>query len=149
MVQTTRNQTTPNPSNSGTAGLDTSAARREMLRQSQGDDYSNLIASDRVEGTAVYRPDGEKIGKVERFMVEKKSGVAEYAVMSFGGFLGMGKELRPIPWDALDYDTKLEGYVVTADEDVLKGSPSFDDRDEPAWTSDYATRVYGHYGIPY
>lgn len=110
---------------------------------------NDLIASDRVEGTTVYRPDGEKIGKVHHFMVSKQSGKVEYAVLSFGGFLGMGEEFRPLPWDALDYDTELGGYVVSAEEDTFKNSPNYTSDREPNWDRDYAAEVYGYWRIPY
>jgi len=57
----------------------------------------DLIGSDRVEGTNVYRSDGKKIGEIERVMIDKMSGQAAYAVMGFGGFLGMGEDHYPIP----------------------------------------------------
>lgn len=82
-----------------------------------------LIASDRINGTKVFRPDGEQIGKIDHFMVNKRSGQVEYAVMSFGGFLGLGEELRPLPWAALEYDTGHEGYVVAAKDDLFRNSP--------------------------
>ncbi len=110
---------------------------------------NDLIASDRVEGTKVYRPDGEKIGKVHHFMVSKQSGKVEYAVLSFGGFLGMGEEFRPLPWDALDYDTELGGYVVSAEEDTFRNSPNYTSDREPNWDRDYAVEVYGYWGVPY
>lgn len=113
------------------------------------DEAHNLIASSRVEGTAVYRPDGEKIGRVHHFMVGKRSGRVEYVVMNFGGFLGMGSEHRPLPWDALEYSTDLGGYVVSAEDDKLKNSPSYGDDGEPAWDDVYRTRIYGYWGIPY
>lgn len=113
------------------------------------DEAHNLIASNRVEGTAVYRPDGEKIGRVHHFMVGKRSGRVEYVVMSFGGFLGMGSEHRPLPWDALEYSIDRGGYVVSAEDDRLKNSPSYGDDQEPLWDDAYRTRVYGYWGIPY
>lgn len=127
----------------------TAQDRRAARQPDEHELGPDLIASDKVEDTDVYRPDGEKIGKVDHFMVGKRSGVVEYAVMSFGGFLGMGKELRPIPWDALDYDTEMDGYVVSAEEDVLRDSPSFERRHAPVWDSAYATRVYNHWGLRY
>ena len=64
-----------------------------------------LIASDRVEGTAVRRPNGERIGHIERLMIDKISGKVSYAMLSFGGFLGMGTSLLPLPWARLSYNT--------------------------------------------
>ena len=63
-----------------------------------------LIASDRIEGTAVRRPNGDKIGHIERLMIDKISGKVSYAILSFGGFLGMGTRLLPLPWARLTYN---------------------------------------------
>src|SRR5262245_31424834 len=71
------------------------------------DETDRLIASDKVEGTAVYNANGERLGSVCNFMVDKRSGQAEYAVMSFGGFLGIGDDYYPLPWKSLTYDTRL------------------------------------------
>jgi hypothetical protein len=117
-----------------------------MMERDEGKD---LIASDRVEGTAVYRPDGEKVGKIHHFMVGKRNGRVEYAVLSFGGFLGLGAEHRPVPWEALDYDTALEGYVLSAEEDTLKASPTIRDNERPDWDRAYAAQIYGYWGVPY
>jgi len=118
-------------------------------RTTTRDEGHNLIASDRVEGTAVFRPDGERIGRIHHFMVGKRNGRVEYAVLSFGGFLGMGKELRPVPWDALDYDTEMGGYIVSAEEDTLRNSPIIEDGREPLWDRAYGTQVFGYWGMPY
>jgi hypothetical protein len=71
----------------------------------------SLIASDKVEGTAVYGTDDKKIGKLERVMIDKISGKVAYAVLSFGGFLGMGEDYYPMPWSTLKYNTSLGGYA--------------------------------------
>lgn len=84
-----------------------------------------LIESDRVEGTTVYDPNGTKIGSIKRLMIDKISGKVAYAVMSFGGFLGMGAEEHTIPWNKLDYDTSLGGYRTDITEQQLRGAPSF------------------------
>lgn len=109
----------------------------------------NLIASDRVEGTKVYRPNGKRIGRIEHFMVDKVSGQVEYAVMSFGGFLGLGEELRPLPWGALEYDSDREGYVVAAEDDTFRNSPFIEGGTAPEWDSAYAKQLYGYWGVPY
>src|ERR687895_2481441 len=72
----------------------------------------NLIGSDKVEGTAVYGADRNKIGSIERVMIDKKSGRVSYAVLSFGGFLGIGDDHYPLPWQSLKYNTELKGYQV-------------------------------------
>ena len=84
-----------------------------------------LIESDRVEGTTVYDPQGENIGSIKRLMIEKISGRVAYAVMSFGGFLGMGEEEHSVPWNKLTYDTSLGGYRTDITEEQLRGAPSF------------------------
>ncbi|NIX75961.1 PRC-barrel domain-containing protein [Microvirga terricola] len=82
-----------------------------------------LIASDKVEGTPVRRMDGEKIGTIERVMIDKKSGKVAYAVMSFGGFMGLGEEYYTLPWGVLTYNTRLDAYELNLSEEQLRGAP--------------------------
>jgi sporulation protein YlmC with PRC-barrel domain len=84
---------------------------------------SSLIGSDRVQGTAVYDAQGKRIGKVERLVIDRAGGRVDYAVLSFGGFLGIGADHYPIPWPMLDYDEKLGGYRVDITEEQLKNAP--------------------------
>jgi hypothetical protein len=83
----------------------------------------NLIASDKVEGTPVRRSDGEKVGTIERVMIEKRSGQVAYAVMSFGGFMGLGEEYYTLPWSVLKYNTGLDAYELNLNEEQLRGAP--------------------------
>ncbi|MGF9764017.1 PRC-barrel domain-containing protein, partial [Microvirga sp. 0TCS3.31] len=83
------------------------------------DETTDLIASNKVEGTAVYNRQGEKLGEVYNFMVGKRSGGVAYAIMSFGGFLGIGQKYHLLPWNALTYDTDKKGYVIDADKERL------------------------------
>jgi hypothetical protein len=93
-----------------------------------------LIASDRVEGTAVCRPDtGRSIGTIQRLMIDKQTGQVAYAVMTFGGFLGLGERHFPIPWSALRYDPRWEGYVTDITAEQLKDSPSHAADEEFDW----------------
>ena len=108
-----------------------------------------LIASDRVEGTAVLNRDGEKLGRIERFMVDKRSGRAEYAIMSFGGLFGMGHDHYPLPWNVLDYDPGKGGYVVDLDKEKLKSGPSFKAGEYPEFDRDFDRRVFDYYGVAY
>jgi len=94
-------------------------------------EFGNLIGSDKVEGTAVYGADKTKIGSIKRVMIDKVSGKVSYAVLSFGGFLGMGDDYYPLPWQSLKYDTELEGYVNGLTENQLKGAPKYEN--ESAW----------------
>jgi hypothetical protein len=88
------------------------------------DETSRLIASNKVEGTAVYDRQGQHLGSVHNFMVDKVSGQVAYAVLAFGGFLGLGENHHPLPWRALTYSTELGGYVVDIDPGALAGAPS-------------------------
>ena len=107
-----------------------------------------LIAAEKVNGTNVYNPAGDKLGSVEDIMIDKVSGKAIYAVMSFGGFLGIGDKHHPLPWSSLKYDKQKEGYVVNLDKRTLEGAPSYDSDDDFSWTPDYGRKVDKYYGVP-
>lgn len=111
---------------------------------------ANLIGSDKVEGTAVYGADSQKIGNIERVMIDKTSGKVSYAVLSFGGFLGIGDDHYPLPWQSLKYDTNLEGYVTGITEKQLQGAPKY--REETGWNWNDPTvgrSVNEYYGVPF
>jgi hypothetical protein len=108
-----------------------------------------LIASDRVEGTAVRRPTGDRIGHIERLMIDKVTGKVSYAILSFGGFLGMGSNLLPLPWGRLTYNTKFEAYQLDVEDDELRGAPSFRADAEFDWGDrTQETELHRYYGIP-
>ncbi|MBN8830212.1 MAG: PRC-barrel domain-containing protein [Sphingomonadales bacterium] len=109
---------------------------------------NRLISSDKVEGTSVYNRAGEKLGSIRNFMVEKRGGKAEYAVLEFGGLFGLGADHYPIPWDMLDYSTDLGGYVVDIDKSRLENAPRYAS-EEPAYDHVYGREVYGYWGVPY
>ena len=113
------------------------------------DETTRLIASNKVEGTAVYNRKGERLGSIYNFMVDKESGEVEYAVLTFGGLFGMGGDYYPLPWDVLIYDTQQGGYVVDLDKEVLEKAPRYSATDEPRFTQDYGREVYGYYGVNY
>lgn len=106
-----------------------------------------LIAAERVNGTAVYQREGEKIGKVEDLAIHKENGTIEYAILSFGGFLGMGEKYHAVPWDLLTYDAEKGGYVIPLDKSQLEKAPNFDADELSGW-NDAASRdgIYGYYG---
>lgn len=108
---------------------------------------SSLIASDKVEGTVVYNIEGEKLGKIHNFMVNKHSGQVEYAVMSFGGLFGMGEEHFPLPWKKLKYVVAREGYVVDIDKDTLEKAPKYDGKLYPVYDPAYGMMVNSYYGL--
>lgn len=105
-----------------------------------------VIESDRVEGTAVYDPQGTQIGTIKRLLIEKASGRVLYVDVTFGGFLGVGAHHHTIPWDKLSYDTELEGYRTDITEAQVVGAPAFygDDRVWPERSREQELRDYWH-----
>jgi len=108
----------------------------------------SLIGSDKVEGTAVYRADGSKVGRIERVMIEKVSGKVAYAVMSFGGFMGIGEDYYPLPWSALTYNPQFDGYVVNVSDEQLKGAPGFTQHENWDRSSPDRARTLHDYSTP-
>ncbi len=113
------------------------------------DESDWLIASNKVEGTAVYNEDGDKLGTIHNFMVDKLSGQVEYAVLSFGGLFGLGNDYYPLPWDSLTYETDMDGYVVDIDKEILEEAPRYAAGEEPRFDRAYGEQVYGYYGLNY
>lgn len=127
-----------------------------MQQQTSSQDLSKretgvLIGSDKVEGTDVYNSNGDRVGTIERVMIDKVGGRVAYAVMSFGGFLGLGSDYYPVPWSLLTYNERLGGYEVNLTEEQLRGAPKFR-KDEP-WaygSRDRESALYSYYGVtPY
>ena len=111
------------------------------------DETDNLISADKVVGTTVYNRQGDHLGLVYGLMINKLNGRIAYAIMSFGGFLGMGESYHPLPWTVLVYDTRLNGYVVDLDSSQLKAAPSYTARNAPDWDT-YGKSVDEYYGVP-
>jgi sporulation protein YlmC with PRC-barrel domain len=105
----------------------------------------SLIASDKVEGTAVYRSNGDKVGTIERVMIDKISGRVMYAVMSFGGFMGIGEDYYPLPWSMMKYNTDLGGYELNITEDQLRRAPKFSTHETWDWTNRDRTMAIDRY----
>jgi hypothetical protein len=107
-----------------------------------------LIGSDKVEGTAVFGGDGRKIGSIERVMIDKVSGKVSYAVLSFGGFLGIGDDHYPLPWQSLKYDTRLGGYVTGITEAQLQNAPKYGNDNSWNWADSARNKALDdYYGI--
>ncbi|MFN3613168.1 MAG: PRC-barrel domain-containing protein [Rubrimonas sp.] len=116
-------------------------------RELESDETMRLISADKVAGTSVYGADRKKIGSIDKIMVDKHSGRVSFAVMSFGGFLGIGEKLHPLPWNSLRYDEELDGYVVGLTKDALDKAPSYDAGREPDWADPgYREGVRGYWG---
>lgn len=108
-----------------------------------------LIAADKVEGTTVKNPQGETLGSIENVMIDKLSGKVAYAVMSFGGFLGIGDRRHPLPWNALTYDTGQDAYVVGLDKQTLEKAPSYAPDERVDWEDEaWGRRVHDYYQVP-
>jgi PRC-barrel domain len=126
----------------GAAGGWTDPTVRETTR---------LIASDKVEGTPVRNRAGDKVGTIERVMIDKRSGHVAYAVMTFGGFLGMGQDYTTLPWHVLRYSEDLDAYELNVTPEQLRGAPPL----SGSWESgtvdrDWERNVHSYYGVdPY
>ena len=106
-----------------------------------------VISSDRVQESSVFNAAGEKLGAIDDLMIDKRSGEVRYAVLEFGGFLGMGTDRYPLPWSVLKYDTELEGYVVPLDKARLEDAPRYAGNDSPEYTAEYGRRIHDFYGV--
>ena len=113
---------------------------------SMAEPTSLLLASNKVDGTKVSSRDGEALGTVHSFMINKRTGGAAYAVMSLGGFLGIGKSFYPLPFEMLSYNHVSDRFVVTIDRRLLEGGPSWSNN-APEFNQAYADRVANYYGV--
>ncbi len=114
--------------------------RSSMARDVATDETGSLIAASKVNGTNVYNRQGESLGSIYDVMIDKISGQVSYAVMSFGGFLGMGEDYHPLPWSVLHYDTNQGGYVVDLNKERLEGAPTYREDDMGVWDDPEYTR---------
>ncbi|WP_158807142.1 PRC-barrel domain-containing protein [Beijerinckia sp. L45] len=112
------------------------------------DETLQLIGSDKVEGTEVRRPDGAHLGTIRRVMIDKITGKVAYVVMSFGGFLGVGEDFYPVPWDRLKYNEMLDAYELDISDDQLSGAPKFTDEAVYDFSRAEGRRVNDFYGVP-
>nr|BAT30475.1 PRC-barrel domain-containing protein [Aureimonas sp. AU4] len=111
---------------------------------------ADAIEASRVNGTAVYNTEGDHLGHIYDVVIGKRDGRVKYAIMSFGGFLGIGEEYHPLPWEVLKYDERQGGYVVGITIDQLQSAPRYGADARPDWaTSDYGRRVNDYYGVAY
>jgi hypothetical protein len=106
---------------------------------------SDVISSKKVEGTAVYNPRGDKLGSIDDLMIHKISGQVLYAVLEFGGFLGIGSDRYPIPWKMLKFSTDVGGYVVPLDKAKLEKAPKYREDAAPIYDDEYGSRINRYY----
>jgi sporulation protein YlmC with PRC-barrel domain len=126
---------------------DTSSGReQERAAKTRRVLSASSLAKDRVKNNA-----GEDLGKIEEFMIDIPTGRIAYAVLSFGGFLGMGNKLFAVPWDAFTVDEVKHEFILNVDKKTLEDAPGFDKDNWPDMADrDFGSRVYSHYGYkPY
>jgi sporulation protein YlmC with PRC-barrel domain len=105
-----------------------------------------LIPADRVNGTDVLNKAGEKLGKIEDVAIEKVSGQVAYAILSFGGVLGVGARFHPVPWRLLKYDSEKGAYVIPLDKADLEAAPTIDEHQLSGWNDSLSREaIYGYY----
>jgi len=113
--------------------------------------HTKAIRAGKAIGTNVYDRSGKSIGEVKDIVLDKTSNSILFAVVSFGGFLGIGEKYHPIPWAELDYDPSQKGYVVSFSPEQLKSAPS--DSIDALTQNDglaFRDRAYKYYGTaPY
>lgn len=115
------------------------------------DENTSVISAGKVTGTNVYNTEGDHLGVIQDVMIDKKSGKIAYAVMAFGGLLGIGERYHPLPWATLKYDERQGGYVVGINADQLEGAPTYGANEMPAWGDRaYEARIHDYYkAVPY
>lgn len=118
----------------------------ENTQTNERTETHDSISSEKVDGTAVYGRDGDQIGSVHHLMIGKRDGQVRHAVVSYGGFLGMGEDYFPLPWSELTYDERRGGYVVDRDVAQLKDGPRYQRDQEPSWDRSYDDQLTGYYG---
>ena len=112
--------------------------------------YRRTMSCSSLTGDKVYNTMNEDLGKIEDIMIDVETGRVSYAVLSFGGFLGLGDKLFAIPWTALRLDEERKCFVLDVDKKTLESAPGFDKDHWPDLSSaDYQQSVYSHYGQKY
>lgn len=114
-------------------------------------EYRRILSVSTLSGDSVVNPDGEDLGEIEEIMLDVETGQVSYAVLSLGGFLGMGEKLFAIPWQALAVDEANERMVLDVSKDRLENAPGFDKDDWPEFADrSWGQRIHEHYGYdPY
>ncbi len=109
-----------------------------------------LMGADTLLGNDVYNLQDESLGDIKEFMIDMATGKIAYAVLSFGGILGMGDKLFAVPWGALKLDTENERFTLDASESMLKEAPGFDKDSWPSMAdSTWGTQIHRFYRTPY
>ena len=108
-----------------------------------------LMGADTLLGEDVYSAQGDSLGDIKEFMLDMRSGKVAYAVLSFGGFLGMGEKLFAVPWAALKLDTGNKRFVLNISKDRLEQAPGFDTSRWPDMADEtWAGQIHSYYDVP-
>ncbi|HEX4241152.1 MAG TPA: PRC-barrel domain-containing protein [Steroidobacteraceae bacterium] len=119
-----------------------------MYKNPSGGPGPALMGADTLLGNDVYNASNDKLGTIKELMIDMSSGRISYAVLSFGGFLGMGDRLFAVPWQALQLDTNNKRFVLNVSKDRLKDAPGFDKDHWPVMAdTSWSTGVYAFYGV--
>jgi sporulation protein YlmC with PRC-barrel domain len=119
---------------------------QDDMNQSEGPG-PQIMAAGTLTGEEVVNSDGETLGKIDSIMLDVPTGKIAYAVLSFGGFLGMGDKLFAIPWQALQLDTDNKCFVLNVDKETLEAAPGFDKDHWPSMADpQWAKQVHSYYG---
>ena len=122
----------------------------KIKKTDPGKKYRRVLAASTLEGDSVQSSAGEDLGRIDEIMIDIPSGKVAYAVMSFGGFLGMGEEEHAVPWGKLTYDTNLGGYRTDITEQQLRGAPTFTRDRDWDWSDRSREReLHDYYRAPY
>ena len=110
--------------------------------------YVRVIRAAQVQGTSVTNPQQEDLGSIRDVVLDKYDGSVRYAVLEFGGFLGLGSKLFALPWELLRYDREVDAYVIDIDKEVLRQAPGFDSDDWPDMgAAEFDTGLRSYYGL--
>jgi len=126
--------------------------QRSKIKKTNPDKkYRRVLSASTLAGDSVRNSAGEDLGTVDEIMIDIPSGRVAYAVLSFGGVLGMGNKLFAVPWSALEVDEDEKCFILDVDEKTLEGAPGFDKDNWPDMADpDWGAEIFGHYGVtPY
>jgi len=123
------------------------------MNEMNTNDYPRVLSATTIIGDKVLNTGGEQLGTIKELMIDLDEGLIAYAVLSFGGFLGMGDKLFAIPWEALTIDTEHHAFILDVDKEVLENAPGFDKDhwpDNAKYEANWLLGVYEYYGYsPY
>ena len=110
--------------------------------------HTRIIAAAEVQATSVTNPAHENLGSIRDVVLDKYDGSVRYAVLQFGGFLGLGSKLFAVPWELLHYNEDADAYILNIQQEVLKSAPGFDSDNWPDMgAAAFDTSVRRHYGL--